>query len=101
MQKRIFVDNLAPSATAETVAELFSRAGTVASVTIPPDQKASGANSHAFVEMATGEEAAKAIHILNAMDWNGLRLTVTQAGPVQKAGSGFSGGTLAHRPHKA
>jgi len=100
MQKRIFVDNLSPSATAENVAELFSQAGTVESVTIPPGQRTSQSNTHAFVEMKSGEEANQAIHLLNATNFQGLRLTVTHAGPVQKEGAGFSGGSLANRPHK-
>ena len=75
---------------------LFHDAGKVESVQIPPGESP----SHAFVVMECETDAARAIHALNGTQWNGLRLTVTQAGPVAGL-RGFGGGnTLAERRNR-
>ncbi len=90
MQRRLFIDNLSPTTTAEALKELFRSAGNVESISIPESQIGS-VPSHAFIEMMTDGEAKKAIHLLNNTNWNGLRLTVTLAGPMNRRSGGFSG----------
>ena len=93
MSRRIFVDNLAPSTTQVALEELFGGTGKVESVVMPPQAGSSKSPVHAFVVMSTETEASRAIHVLNNTNWNGTKLTVTQAGAVAKPRSGFGGGT--------
>jgi RNA recognition motif-containing protein len=45
-----------------------------------------------FVEMASQEEAQKAIQALNGTDLDGRNLTVNEARPQEKRSGGFGGG---------
>jgi RNA recognition motif-containing protein len=90
MKRRLFVDNFSPDTTPEALEKLFQTSGKVESVTFPP-LPISQLPSHAFVVMTDGPSAAKAIQTLNNTKWNGLRLTVTHAGPSVQVAGGFSG----------
>jgi len=91
MDRRLFVDNLGPTTTAEALTELFRTAGSVDTVTIPPSQSPTSPN-HAFIEMTSDYEAKQAVLLLNDTEWNGHRLTVTHAGPSARRAAGFTGG---------
>jgi len=92
MSRRVFVDNLGPATTQEALKELFKGMGKVESAVIPlRPESTNSLITHGFVVMSSETEASGAIRALNNTDWNGLKLTVTHAGPVTKLRSGFGG----------
>ena len=71
MGRKLYVGNL-PYQTGETeLTELFSRAGTVESARIMRDMATGRARGFGFVEMASDEEAQKAIADLNEFQVGG------------------------------
>jgi len=86
------VGNL-PYQTGETeLTALFSRAGTVESARIMRDMATGRARGFGFVEMATDEEAQRAISELNEFKVEGRALVVNEARPKPAGGGGFGGG---------
>src|ERR1700739_1580533 len=65
MSAKLFVGNLSFQATEEDLRELFAQAGTVETVRIITDQFTGRPRGFGFVEMATKEEAQKAVEMLN------------------------------------
>ena len=91
MGRKLYVGNL-PYQTGETeLTELFSRAGTVESARIMRDMATGRARGFGFVEMATDEEAQKAISELNEFQLEGRTLVVNEARP-KPMGMGSGGG---------
>ena len=92
MGRKLYVGNL-PYEIGETeLHELFTRAGSVESVTVMRDQMTGRARGFAFVEMSTDEEAQNAIRELNATQVGGRSLTVNEARPKAPREGGFGGG---------
>lgn len=92
MARKLYVGNL-PYEIGETeLQELFARAGAVESVTVMRDQMTGRARGFAFVEMASDEDAQKAIRELNATQVGGRSLTVNEARPKTERSGGFGGG---------
>jgi RNA recognition motif-containing protein len=92
MGRKLYVGNL-PYQTGETeLTELFSRAGTVESARIMRDMATGRARGFGFVEMATDEEAQKAITELNEFKMEGRALVVNEARPKPMGGGGGFGG---------
>jgi cold-inducible RNA-binding protein len=94
MGRKLYVGNL-PYQTGEAeLTELFSRAGTVESARIMRDMATGRARGFGFVEMATDEEAQKAITELNEFKMEGRALVVNEARPkpIGGGGGGFGGG---------
>jgi cold-inducible RNA-binding protein len=88
MPAKLFVGNLSFQATEEDLRELFAQAGTVESVRIVTDQFTGRPRGFGFVEMATKEEAAKAIEVLNGRLFRDRNLVVDEARPQPQRGSG-------------
>ncbi|TAL19400.1 RNA-binding protein [Patescibacteria group bacterium] len=84
MSNRVFVGNLSWNVTEQQLTELFSQAGTVASVFIPMDKAAGHPRGFAFVEMASDAEAQKAIEMFNGYDLGGRALACNEARPKQE-----------------
>jgi cold-inducible RNA-binding protein len=96
MSRKLYVGNL-PYEVGETeLQELFTRAGSVESVTVMRDQMTGRARGFAFVEMSSDEDAQKAIRELNAFQVGGRSLTVNEARPKPER-SGRAGGGPSHR----
>ena len=92
MGRKLYVGNL-PYQTGEAeLTELFSRAGTVESARIMRDMATGRARGFGFVEMATDEEAQKAIAELNEFKMEGRALVVNEARPKPMGGGGGGGG---------
>jgi len=92
MGRKLYVGNL-PYQTGETeLTALFSRAGTVESSRIMRDMATGRARGFGFVEMATDEEAQRAISELNEFKVEGRALVVNEARPKPAGGGGFGGG---------
>jgi RNA recognition motif-containing protein len=97
MSRKLYVGNLPYEVGEAELQELFSRAGSVESVTVMRDQATGRARGFAFVEMSTDEAAEKAIHELNASQLGGRSLTVNEARPKASRSGGFDGGSSRRR----
>lgn len=83
--KKIFVGNLAPSASEQQVHELFSSFGTVRSLSLSMDIFSGKCRGFGIVEME-GHEARDAIAKLNGRDLDGRPLKVNFEMPRGKHG---------------
>ena len=93
MPAKLFVGNLSFQATEEDLRELFQQAGTVETVRIITDQFTGRPRGFGFVEMATKEEATKAVEMLNGRLFRDRNLVVDEARPQpQRSGGGDRGG---------
>lgn len=90
MGRRLYVGNLPYTAAEDQLTELFSRAGKVDNVRVMRDMATGRARGFAFVEMATDEDAAKAINDFHEYQMEGRALVVNEARP--KPEGGFGGG---------
>ena len=88
MGRRLYVGNLPYKTTDEDLTALFSRAGNVASVQVMRDVATGRARGFAFVEMATDEDAQKAIAEFHQYPMEGRALVVNEARPRVAAGGG-------------
>ena len=79
MAKRIYVGGLPPTVDADRLQSLFGAYGEVSDVQIVSDRNTGQGKGFAFVEMATGGDADKAIEALNGSDMDGRALVVNEA----------------------
>lgn len=93
MGRKLYVGNL-PYETGEAeLQDLFAAVGPVDSVRVMRDMATGRARGFAFVEMATDDDAQKAITALNQTQLGGRTLAVNEARPKpQFSGGGFGGG---------
>jgi len=97
MGTRLYVGNLSYDATENDLQALFEEAGSVVNCDIMIDRHTGRAKGFAFVEMASQEDANKAIETYHEKDFQGRTLTVNEARPraerpAPNLGGGFSGG---------
>jgi RNA recognition motif-containing protein len=91
MGTKLYVGGLPYSVTEQQLNELFSQQGAVTSAKVITDKFTGQSRGFGFVEMATAEEAAKAIKALNGTPLDGRSLTVNEAKPqVKNGGDRFS-----------
>jgi cold-inducible RNA-binding protein len=83
MAKKLYVGGLSYNTTEATLRETFAAAGTVETATIIIDKMTNRSKGFGFVEMATDEEAQKAIETLNGKELDGRSLTVNEARPME------------------
>ena len=76
MASKLYVGGLSYSTTSETLREYFAQCGTVESAAVITDKFSGQSRGFGFVEMATAEEAQRAISELNGKDLDGRKLTV-------------------------
>jgi cold-inducible RNA-binding protein len=81
MAQKLFVGGIAFSTTDEGLRDFFAQSGTVLSATVVTDQSTDRSRGFGFVEMATAEEAQKAVNGLNGRELDGRRLNVDIAKP--------------------
>ena len=93
--KRIYVGNLAFSATEAELRGMFESHGPVESVSIITEPETGRSRGFAFVEMPSDGDAEKAISALNGADVGGRPLTVNEARPRKERGDG--GGRGGHK----
>lgn len=84
MAKKLYVGGLPYATTDDELRDAFSQAGSVASATIIMDRMSGRSKGFGFVEMATDEEAQKAIELWNGKDFGGRTLTVNEARPMEE-----------------
>ena len=92
MGTKLYVGSLPYSTTEQQLSELFAQHGTVQSAKVITDRYTGQSRGFGFVEMATGEEAQKAIAALNGTPLGGRTLVVNEARPQEKRPYGGGGG---------
>ena len=83
MAKKLYVGGLSYNTTEATLRDTFATAGTVETATIIIDKMTNRSKGFGFVEMATEEEAKKAIEMFNQYDIKGRKLNVNIARPME------------------
>jgi cold-inducible RNA-binding protein len=92
MARKLYVGNLPYDTGEQDLQALFGEAGTVESVSVMRDMATGRARGFAFVEMASEEDAQKAIEQLNNHQLGGRNLTVNEARPKPQGSGGYGGG---------
>ncbi len=93
MGTRLYVGNLSYDATENDLQALFEQAGSVVGCDIMIDRHTGRAKGFAFVEMASKEDADKAIEMCNGKDFQDRSLTVNEARPrAERPAQNFGGG---------
>src|SRR5919197_4261478 len=99
MASKLYVGGLSYSTTGETLREYFSQCGTVESASVITDKFSGQSRGFGFIEMATAEEAQRAIAELNGKELDGRKITVNVSNPrAPGSGGGRSGGPRGGRP---
>ena len=93
MAQKLFIGGLSFSTSTERLREAFAAAGQVESAAVVTDRDTGRSRGFGFVEMATAEEADKAIAQFNGKDLDGRQLRVEKASPGGGSRSGGSGGS--------
>ena len=91
MSKKLYVGNLSYSTTEDDLREAFAKIGEVTSATLIIDQTNGRSKGFGFVEMASDEDAAKAISSLNGTSLFDRTITVNEARPKTERGGGGGG----------
>jgi len=105
MGTKLYVGSLSYDTTDESLKQHFSQAGNVVSASVLVDRMSGRSRGFGFVEMATPEEAAKAIEMFNGQELDGRSIVVNEAKPMEPraprsggfgrgggGGRGFGGG---------
>lgn len=92
MNKKLYVGGLSYSVTDSQLQQLFAGHGTVESAKVVMDRDTDRSRGFGFVEMATQEEAEKAIQALNGTQHEGRSLTVNMSKPREDRPARSGGG---------
>lgn len=87
MQKKLFVAGLSYDTTDSQLNDYFSKVGVVESATVIVDKYSGQGKGFGFVEMATEEDAQKAMNELNNTTFNNRTIVVKEARPQADRGS--------------
>jgi len=83
MATKLYVGGLPYSTTEDALREHFAQAGEVVSAVIIMDKMSGRSKGFGFVEMASQEDAQKAISMFNDQEFGGRKLTVNEARPME------------------
>lgn len=83
MAKKLYVGSLPYKTTDGDLADLFAQAGNVASATVISDKFSGRSKGFGFVEMASDEEATKAIEMFDGHEIEGRKIVVNEARPMK------------------
>lgn len=92
MEAKLYVGNLSYNVSEGDLERLFAQAGTVKEVALIMDRNTRQSKGFGFVEMATAEDAQKAIEMFNGQEVDGRAITVSIARPREERGGGGGGG---------
>jgi|SRR6185369_2396719 len=96
MATKLYVGGVSYGTTEDGLRDAFAQAGNVVSAKIIIDKMTGRSRGFAFVEMATDDEAQKAIELWNGKELDGRTLTVNEARPMEerapRSTGGFRGG---------
>ncbi|MCL4360303.1 RNA-binding protein [Patescibacteria group bacterium] len=84
MATNLFVGNLPYTVDSDKLGQLFAQAGNVVSAKVIADKYSGRSRGFGFVEMATDEEAKKAIELFHNKDVEGRQLVVNEARPREE-----------------
>ncbi len=83
MGKKLYVGNLPYDVDREKLQNFFSEAGQVVDSVVITDRATGRSKGFGFVEMASDEEANKALEMFNSKDFEGRTIKVDFAKPQQ------------------
>lgn len=83
MAKKLYVGGLPYSTTEDALKSAFAQAGNVESANVIMDRMTGRSKGFGFVQMTTDEEADKAIEMWNGKEFEGRKLTVNEARPLE------------------
>lgn len=83
-KKKLYVGSLPYSVTEDELRNIFAGYGTVESARIIKDKFTDQSKGFGFVEMASAEEAQKAIEGINGKQFGGRTLIVNEARPEER-----------------
>ena len=83
MAKKLYVGGLSYNTTEATLRDTFAQCGTVESAAIIMDKMTNRSKGFGFVEMSTDAEAQNAISMFNGQEFDGRKLTVNEARPME------------------
>ena len=83
MATKLYVGGLPYSTQEGALKELFAQAGNVVSAVIIMDKMSGRSKGFGFVEMSSQDEAGKAISMFNDQEFEGRKLTVNEARPME------------------
>jgi RNA recognition motif-containing protein len=92
MGRKLYVGNLPFAVDDAALMELFASVGTVESASAVRDPGSGRARGFGFVEMASDEEAQRAIERLNNTELEGRTIVVNEARPKTERPAGGGGG---------
>lgn len=92
MTVKLFIGNLSFKATEADLQQLFSEAGEVVSARVITDRETNRPRGFGFVEMASREEAEKAIQMFDGHDLIGRPIAVNEARPREDRPARSGGG---------
>lgn len=81
MAMKLFVGSLPFATTSDQLREIFAKVGQVAEANVVTDKMTGRSRGFGFVEMATDEDAKKAIEQLNGTEVEGRKIFVSEARP--------------------
>ena len=83
MATKLYVGGLPYSTTQDELQSAFAKAGAVVSTSIIMDKMTGRSRGFGFVEMGSDDDAQKAIEMWNGQDFDGRKLTVNEAKPLE------------------
>ncbi|MHB1330621.1 MAG: RNA recognition motif domain-containing protein [Minisyncoccota bacterium] len=90
MTTKLYVGGIPYTSTEQTLKDAFSKAGTVSSASIIIDRMTGRSKGFGFVEMGNEDEANAAINMWNGQDFEGRKLTVNVARPLEPRAPGMN-----------
>ena len=88
MEKKLYVGGIPYSSTEESLNEAFAQAGAVESVKIIMDKMTGRSRGFGFVEMASEDDAKKAMEMWDGKEFEGRTLVVNEARPMEPRDGG-------------
>ncbi|KAA3604579.1 MAG: RNA-binding protein [Calditrichaeota bacterium] len=92
MESKLYVGNVAYTATEESLEELFGEAGNIVSVNLIKDRETGRSKGFAFVEFESQDDANNAIEMFNGTDYQERSLVVNFARPREERPRRTGGG---------
>ena len=95
MATKLYVGGLPYSTKEDSLRDYFAQAGNVTSAVIIMDKMSGRSKGFGFVEMSTQEEATNAVSMFNDKEFEGRKLTVNEARPMEARPprtGGYNGG---------